>query len=268
MSDGSVTRRAALGGAALGVGATALAGRGASAQSRARKTYVLIHGAFHGGWSWRRVSDLLERHGHKVLAPSLTGCGDRHHLLTKDVNLDTHIADIVNLVEWEDLDAICLVAHSYGGWPASGALERILARVSAIVWLDAFKPEDGQRGTDYASEFSRKALAEAIEKGEPGRAPPKAEAFFVNEKDRAWVEARLTRQPNGVAVQPIRLTGAREKVARKTYIRAPKYPQPAFDKAYAECKADTSWQTFETNAGHDVMIDAPEWLADVLLQVS
>jgi len=78
----------------------------------------------------------------------------------------------------------------------------------------------------------------------------------------------LTRQPNGVALQPIRLTGARDKVAKKTYIRAPKYKQPAFDKAYAECKADTSWQTFETNVGHDVMIDAPEWLGDLLLKDS
>jgi pimeloyl-ACP methyl ester carboxylesterase len=268
MSDGSVTRRATLGGATLGIGAAALAGRAAPAQPRVRKTYLLIHGAFHGGWSWRRVSDLLERHGHKVLAPSLTGCGDRQHLLTKDVNLDTHIADIANLVEWEDLNDICLVAHSYGGWPASGALEHILDRVSSIVWLDAFKPENGQRGTDYISEFSRKALADAIEKGEPGRAAPKAEAFFVNERDRAWVDAKLTRQPNGAAVQPIRFTGAREKVARKTYIRAPKYPQPALDRAYAECRADKSWQTFETGAGHDVMIDAPEWLADVVLHAS
>jgi pimeloyl-ACP methyl ester carboxylesterase len=265
---GRLTRRTALGSATLGLSAAALAGGAASAQSDPRKTFVLVHGAWHGGWCWRRVSDLLERQGHKVFAPSLTGCGDRSHLLTKDVNLDTHIADIVNLLEWEELKDVCLVAHSYGGWPSSGALEQILGRVSSIVWLDAFKPENGQRGVDFASEFSRKALAEAIEKGEPGRAAPKAQAFLVNEKDRAWVDAKLTRQPNGVAVQPIRLTGAREKVAKKTYIRAPRYPQAAFDKAYAECKADKSWQTFETDAGHDVMVDAPEWLVDVLLQVA
>ena len=91
---------------------------------------------------------------------------------------------------------------------------------------------------------------------------------MVNERDQAFVDSKLTPQPNGVALQPIRLTGARERVAKKAYIRAPRYPQPAFDRAYAACKADPTWQTIETDAGHDVMIDAPEWLADVLLKVS
>jgi pimeloyl-ACP methyl ester carboxylesterase len=266
-NDPSVTRRAMIAAAAVGAGAAALGGAPAAAQ--AGKTFVLVHGAWHGGWCWRRAADLLENKGHKVFAPTLTGVGERSHLMSKDINLDTHIADIVNVVKWEDLHGICLVVHSYGGWPGSGALERISDRVASIVWLDAFKPEDGQRGIDFASDFSRKALTAAVERGDPGRPAPKAEAFFVNEKDRAWVDSKLTAQPNGVALQPIKLTGARERVARKTYIRAPKYPQPAFDKAYAECKADTSWRTFEAaNSGHDVMVDAPEWLVDVLLQVS
>ena len=175
MTDHPVTRRAALGAAAVGV--AALEARQAMAQADARKTFVLVHGAWHGGWCWRRVADILEKRGHKVYAPSLTGNGDRSHLLSKDVILDTHIADIVNLVKWEDLNGICLVAHSYGGWPASGALEQIHDRVAAIVWLDAFKPENGQRGTDFASEFSRKALEEAVAKGEPGRKGPPAKTF-------------------------------------------------------------------------------------------
>ena len=181
--------------------------------------------------------------------------------MSKDINLDTHITDIVNVFKWEDLKDVCLVVHSYGGYPGSGALEQIGDRVSSIVWLDAFKPENGERLFDVTSEFSRKGLLAAMEKGEPGR-PSKAEAFAVNEKDRAWVDSKTTPQPNGVALQPIKLTGAREKVAKKTYIRAAAYPQPTFDKALAECKADKSWRTFEpTNCGHDVMVDAPQWLA-------
>lgn len=265
----SVTRRGVLASAGAGASMFALGGTQAMAQTSQPKTFVLVHGAWHGGWCWRRVSDLLEKKGHKVFSPTLTGVGERSHLLSKDVVLDTHITDIVNVFKWENLNDVCLVAHSYGGWPTSGALEQIGDRVSAIVWLDAFKPENGQRGFDYASEFSRKALLEAVEKGEPGRRGPKAEAFFVNERDRAWVDSKMTAQPNGVALQPIKLTGAREKVAKKTYVRAPKFPQPAFDKAHAECKADKSWRTFEfTTGGHDVMVDAPEWLVDVLLQVS
>jgi hypothetical protein len=122
---------------------------------------------------------------------------------------------------------------------------------------------------DFTSEAFRKTLLEAIAKGEAGRPPPPASAFFVNEKDRAWVDSKLTPQPTGLAVQPIRLSGARDRVAKKSYIRAATYPQPTFDKALAECKADQSWRTFEaTSTGHDVMVDAPEWLADILLQVS
>jgi len=267
--NNTVTRRAALGGAALGVGAAALGGAPVLAQGGARKTYVLIHGAYHGGWCWRRVADRLEAKGHKVYAPSLTGNGDRSHLLSKDINLDTHITDIVNLFVWEDLKDACLVAHSYGGWPSSGALEKIHDRVSSIVWLDAFKPENGQKGLDYVSEFSRKAMEEAVARGEPGRKPPAPKAFGVNEKDQAWVASKLTEQPNGVAVQPIALTGARERIARKTYIRAPKYPQKAFDSAFEACKADKSWHTLvNETTGHDVMVDEPEWLANVLLQVA
>jgi pimeloyl-ACP methyl ester carboxylesterase len=267
MPDHTITRRTALG--ATAAAAATLAATPAAAQPSARKTFVLVHGAYHGGWCWRRVADILEAHGHKVYAQSLTGNGDRTHLLSKDVNLDTQIADIVNLVTFEDLHDVCLVAHSFGGWPASGALETIHDRVGAIVWLDAFKPENGQKGTDFISAYSRTAMEEAMAKGEAGRKPPPAKTFSLSAKDYAWIDAKLAWQPNGPAMQPIRLTGKRETIARKTYIRAPKYPQAAFDKALAECKADTTWQTFvNADTGHDVMIDQPQWLADVLLKVS
>ena len=265
----NITRRTALAGAALGAGAAALGGGKAMAQATSRKTFVLVHGAWHGGWCWRRVADLLELQGHKVFTPTLTGLGERSHLLTKDIDLDTHITDIVNVFRWEDLKDVCLVVHSYGGWPGSGALEQIGDRVSAIVWLDAFKPENGQRGLDTASPFSREGVEAAVARGEPGRPAPAAQVFGVNEADRAWVDSKLTPQPSGVLLQPIKLTGAREKIAKKTYIRAPRYPQAAFDKACAECKADKSWRTFETaTSGHDVMVDEPEWLRDILLQVA
>jgi pimeloyl-ACP methyl ester carboxylesterase len=262
------TRRALVAAMAAGTMTTAGNPVGPAQAQAGAKTFVLVHGAWHGGWCWRRVSDLLERKGHKVFSPTLTGVGERSHLMSKDVVLDTHITDIVNVLKWEDLTNVCLVAHSYGGWPVSGALEQVLDRVSAVVYLDAFMPEDGQRGFDFASEFSRKALLAAVEKGEPGRPGPTAEAFHVNEKDRAWVDSKLTPQPNGVALQPIKLTGAREKVAKKTYIRAPVYPQPAFDKAYAAKKADPSWRTYEVPCGHDVMVDMPERLVEILLEAT
>ncbi len=161
------------------------------------------------------------------------------------------------------------MVHSYGGWPGSGALEQIGDRVSSIVWVDAFKPENGQRGVDFSSEFSRKALEAAVAKGEPGRPAPPASAFHVNEKDRAWVDFKTTQQPNGVALQPIKLDrrarqGGEEDLHPRAEISA-----AGFDKAYAECKADKTWQTFETTtAGHDIMVDDPQWLTEILLKVS
>ncbi len=116
------------------------------AQAGARKTFVLIHGAWHGGWCWRRVADGLEAKGHKVFAPSLTGNGDRSHLLSKDVILDTpHRRHRQPVQVGEDIKDACLVAHSYGGWPSSGALEQIHDRVSSLVWLDAFKRRTARR---------------------------------------------------------------------------------------------------------------------------
>ena len=209
---------------------------------------------------WKRRS--------KVFSPTLTGLGERSHLLNKDINLDTHITDIVNVIKWEDLNDFCLVVHSYGGWVGSGALEQIGGRVSSIVWLDAFKPQDGQKPIDFTNEGFRKAFLNSTEKGEPGFPipTPKLPPVFVNEKDRDYVESKLTPQPVGMYAQAIRLSGAREKVAKKTYIRATKFPSPAFDKALAECKADPSWKTIETNAYHVVMLDEPEWLTDTLMK--
>ena len=109
---------------------------------------MLVHGAFCGSWIWRRVADRLEQDGHKVFVPTLTGLGERSHLLRKDIDLDTHIADVVNLIKWESLENVCLVSWSYAGFVGSGALESIGNRVSSIVWLDAFLPANRQRVMD------------------------------------------------------------------------------------------------------------------------
>jgi Alpha/beta hydrolase family len=265
MTLSNVTRRGMIGGFAAGVSAATVISSdtfisGARAQS-AQKTFVLIGGAFYGAWCWHRVTDRLEKQGHKVYALTLTGLADRSHLLSKDINLDTHITDIANLVEWEDLADICLVAHSYAGFPASGALERIGSRVSSIVWVDALKPADGQ---SFRDEVPFQVEDGAISRPAPKAFPPTA---FSDPKDAAWVLSKVTPQPIGTWLQPVKLSGAREKVAKKTYIRLPKFPLAALDKAVGECKADKSWTVLEnTTSGHSVMINEPDWLTNVLLQ--
>lgn len=196
MTEFKVTRRM-LGSTAAG-GLVAAAAIGAARAQPSRKTFVLVSGSFCGGWIWRRVTDRLEQGGHKVFAPSLTGLGDRSHLLSKDVNLDTHIADVVNLVKWESLDNVCLVAWSYAGFVGAGALESIGNQVSSIVWLDAFLPTDGQKVADYVagSPFA-KIIQTALDKGEAGFGPPKQFGpAAVAERDQSFA---LSRPP------PIRL---------------------------------------------------------------
>lgn len=265
MTFSNVTRRGMIDGLAAGATAAALASSGtligpARAQS-VRKTFVLVPGAYCGAWYWRRVSDKLEKQGHKVYSLTLTGLADRSHLLSKDINLDTHIADIANMVEWEGLADVCLVAHSYGGYPASGALERIGNRVLSIVWVDALKPADGQ---SFRDEVPFQAEDGAISRSAPKAVPPTS---FHDPKDAAWFLSKLTPHPIGTWLQPVKLSGARERVAKKTYIRLPKYPAAALDRALAECKADKSWTVLEnTTSGHAVMINEPEWLTGILLQ--
>ena len=268
MSDsGSMTRRTTLAGAALGASAAAFGRSDAMAQASPRKTFVLVHGAYHGGWCWKYVVDILEKQGHKVYAFSQTGLAERSHLLSMNLKLDTHIDDIVNLFKWEDIKVGCLAVHSAGGWPGAGALEQIHDRVSSIVWVDAFIPKNGERKIDQISPFSRKALEEAMARGEAGRKPPKASQYAFSTKDHAWMESKLTPQPNAIVNDAIKLTGAMQKVPRKVFIRAPKYPQTLFDRAYEECKADPSWTTYVTQTSHhDVMIDEPQWLAEILMK--
>jgi pimeloyl-ACP methyl ester carboxylesterase len=267
MTPSNLTRRAALAGGAIA--AVAGVARPARAQTAA-KTFVLAHGSACGGWIWRRVADLLEKQGCKVFAPTFTGLGERSHLLTKAVGLDTHVTDIVNVVRWESLDGVCLVAHSYAGWPCGAALDAIGDKVASVVWLDAFKPEDGRRLVDLVAEPVRKVIDSVAAKGElgiptPTRLPP----TFVNARDAAFVESKLTPQPVATYSHPLRYAGALERIAKKTYVRVPTFPNPAFDKAYAACKADPSWSTIALpDCGHLAMLDAPERVAELLLRAA
>jgi pimeloyl-ACP methyl ester carboxylesterase len=229
-----------------------------------RKTYVLVHGAWHGGWCWVRVARLLRARGHEVYTPTLTGLGERSHLLHPDIDLSTHIDDVVNLIKWEGLTGIVLVGHSYGGFVISGVAEKCADKISSIVFLDAFIPDSGQRMIDITSARTREAILAAQQRGESTTAPISAAFFNVNEKDRAWVDEMCRPHPIKTFLQPISLTGARERIARKTYVRAANYPNPGFDSAMARAKAARSWRVFEAPCGHDVMVDLPDKLAAIL----
>jgi pimeloyl-ACP methyl ester carboxylesterase len=144
-----------------------------------------------------------------VYTPTLTGLGERSHLISREINLDTHITDVVNVFRWEGIENAVLCGHSYGGWVVSGAVEHVLTQVTSLVFLDAYVPRDGQTGLDIATPLSRDGINLAMKNGAISRPPPTAESFNVNEKDRAWVDAKMTPQPLGVSLQKIRLTTSR-----------------------------------------------------------
>jgi hypothetical protein len=244
------TRRKAIAGLGAGLALGAAIGTPAQAQA-ARKTFLLVHGSWHGGWCWRRVADVLEKSGHKAYAPTLTGLGERSHLMSGLITLDTHITDVANVITWENLDNVVLVGHSYAGFVVSGVAEKALPSISSIV----------------PPELRANAL-KAAERNEVGRPVPPAKTFHVNEKDQAWVDAKMTPQPTFVSLQPIVLTGAREKIAKKTYIRATSSPSPVFDSYLERLKSDPAWRTYTVPCGHDVMVDMPERLSDILIEVS
>lgn len=226
-------------------------------------TFVLVHGAWHGGWCWRRVARLLLRDGHDVFAPTLTGLCERSHLRRPDTGLDTHILDVANEIKWQELKDVVLVGHSYGGMVISGAAERAERSIAALVFLDAFVPEDGQALNDLSPPAVRDAVLAAQRDGATAVPPRSAAMFNVNAKDRAWVDAQCTPQPIQCMLGKVRLSGARERIARKAYIRASAYPSVPFDAALAKAR-DRGWRSYEVACGHDVMIDAPERLAEIL----
>lgn len=218
-------------------------------------TFVLVHGAWHGGWCWQRVCDRLAAAGHRVFAPTLTGVCERSHLSSASVNLTTHIADVVNEIRWKDLDDVVLVGHSYGGMVITGVAEQVGPKIASIVYLDAFIPADGQSIGDLGGKFDAGPLTRQIP----------AEAFAVNVADRSWVDSKMTPQPTGCFTEKLAVTGAYQKIARKAYIRAKNFPIPTFEAALEMARKDPSWKTYVVDCGHDVMIDKPDELASLLV---
>jgi pimeloyl-ACP methyl ester carboxylesterase len=214
------------------------------------------------------VADRLRSAGHVVFTPTLTGLGERSHLLSVGIDLKTHIADVVNVIKWERLTDVVLCGHSYGGFIISGVAEQMASAIRSIVFLDAFVPNNGESPQSLTSGAVQEGIRGALQRGDLGMPPRSAEAFGVNEADRAWVDSLCVPQPIGTFTDKIALTGARDRIARKIYIRAASYVNPGFDRALAAAKADSSWRTYAVPCGHDVMVDMPERLTEILLEAA
>jgi pimeloyl-ACP methyl ester carboxylesterase len=187
-------------------------------------------------------------------------------LLRSDVDLSTHISDIANLIEWESLSDVVLVGHSYGGIVISGVAERMEGAIDSLAFVDALIPDDGQAALDFAGGMlsSRDELAPSGERV-PVVDPVPAVFFAVNEADRAWVDQRCTPHPFAAMAEHISLTGARERIARKAFIRAAAFPAPYQDDYLATADKAPDWMAYAIDGGHDLMVDVPDELTAALL---
>ncbi len=232
-------------------------------------TFVLVHGAWHGSWCWKRVRKALQELGHEVFTPTLTGVGERAHLLSPQVNLNTHIADVVNLIQWEELSDVVLCGHSYAGCVVSGVADSIPECIGALVYLDAFVLKSGQSLHDALPPPMRDAqLEQAARNAEGWRVPPiPAEAFQVNAGDLDWVNRQCTVQPLATFQQPLYLTGDIENIENVAFILASGWSPSPFPAFYEEAKTK-GWRTVAMECGHDVMLDLPEELTRELVAAS
>lgn len=228
-------------------------------------TFVLVHGAWHGGWCWRRVESRLRSEGHDVFVPTLTGLGERSHLASPDIDLARHVEDVVEVIDLDRLREVVLVGHSYGGMVITGAADRRPDTIGALVYLDAYVPENGDSMQDLTDTSIAAARAEIGAR--TGYVPPvRAAEFDVNAADRDWVDAMCVPQPAATITQPLILTGGIDRCdAARVYVLASRgAPGRAFPALADRLRARPEWTVCEIEAGHDVMIDAPAELTSVL----
>lgn len=232
-----------------------------------RTTFVLVHGAWGGGWNYQRVGERLRALGHAVYAPSLTGCGERVHLLDGAINLSLHIQDVVNLFKYESIERAVLAGHSYGGMVITGAADRIPEKISALVYLDAFLPEDGQSIWDInIPANTAKYLASAGGHGGLVIPSPPASFWNLNAGDVPLYEKLTGPHPLGCFTERLKLSGAGASISKKIYVWASELGRPSpFKPFYEKCKADPTWETHVLACGHDVMLDMPEKTTEILL---
>jgi pimeloyl-ACP methyl ester carboxylesterase len=230
-------------------------------------TFVLVHGGWHGGWCWNRVTPLLRAAGHGVWAPTLSGLADRAHLLTPEIGLESHIRDISGLLDYEELERVVLVGHSYAGMVITGAAAAAPEQVGHLVYLDAFVPEAGDSLSGLLSPAREYYYRQqAVTRGQGWRVPPPpVEALGVTEiADVSLLAEKLTDQPLRSFDEPLSQS-APAGIAR-TYVHCTEGPiAPSFAPFAARAQDHAAWGYHELATGHDAMITAPRALADLLL---
>jgi len=225
-------------------------------------TFVLVHGAWVGSVVWRQLAPRLRNAGHEVYAPTLTGIGARKHLLSRKIDLDTHIQDVIGVVEDEDLSDIVLLGYSYGGMVISGVADRVPEKIASLVYLDAFVPENGQSLLSVLPPDRHHPTVP----GEDWLVAPIPSASFGLTRPEviALYEGKSAPQPLATFTQPVQLTGGINRVKQKMYILA---TDPArFTQFYDKLKNNPGWAVHTLPCTHFIQLEMPDELTAILLK--
>jgi pimeloyl-ACP methyl ester carboxylesterase len=229
-------------------------------------TFVLVHGAWHGGWSWQPVARRLRAAGHEVVTPTLTGLGERAHLLDRGVGLDTHVRDVTAVLTYEDLDDVIMVGHSYAGMVVTGAAAQVPERIRRLVILDGFLPEAGEMAINLLPEHAAAHYRDsAAEQGDGWWIPPRplANLGVTDEDAIAWLSPRLTPHPLKTYLDQA-ADGASQLTVPGTYLLCTGWASPFTPSA--ERAASHGWSVSEVHGDHEVMVTDVALLFDHLLQ--
>ncbi len=230
------------------------------------KTFVLVHGVWHGGWCWARLANILRTRGHRVSAPTHTGLGERSHLLSKDITLDTFVEDAVNHLAYEDLRDVILVGHSFGGASITGVADIVPQRIARLVYLDGIMLKSQETWLSLLPEdIARDRTAQAqMSSGGLSLPPAPAGSFGVSKpEDIAFLEGRLTPHPFATFTTALNLKGPVGNALPAAYIRCTDPVYVPAEIAHLRAK-DYGWPAGEIATGHDAMVTAPLALADLL----
>lgn len=231
------------------------------AMRKKKRTFVLVHGGWHGGWCFKKMLPLLEAAGHDAWAPTLTGMGERAHLLDPGIDLDTHVQDVVNVLEYEDLHHVVLLGHSSGGMVVAGAYAQAHARIAHVVYLDAFLPDDGKALSHYAPVPPTREDGWRV----PPIGPP--EFFGVTDpRDIEWMAPRFGDQPVATFTQPVRTRPEHPTLPRASFIQCTDAPWFVEAAERARRRNYAYYEMFA--AGHDAMVTMPRELTRLLLEIA
>ena len=233
-------------------------------------TFLLIHGAWFGGWIWKRVTPLLRAAGHEVLTPTLTGLGERAHLARPEVSLHTHVQDVLGVLAYEDVRGVVLVGWSYAGMVITAVAEQAADRLAHLVYLDASVPEDGQAALDLLDPATRAAREERVRTEGQGwqMLPPPVEQFGITaEADVRWVRPKLVAQPFKTYQEPMQLTNAAARALPRTYIYCTVGPWTSIFAPFARKAQAEGWRYRELATGHAAPVLEPQKLANLLLDI-